>query len=318
MSTTTNQIPTKHKFEKRIGTDFKVHIDHLTWENLMHWCQRGEKRRKEVSGLACVNWDQDSRTFTVHSPVVLDEGTSAQTEIDPVILGKAMFKMKDQENPGKCHWHTHPNMGTFWSGTDEDMIRQLGSQGWMIFLVLNEKQEVRAAYYELVEVMGKKHEVFADDLNVFIDYPAIDSELVAKWDKEYEAIEKKYVAPPYQTDLYGSGAKVYNPGHESFHQWERDYWRGKMTHGTSINPREHAWDKFQSSSVGNWDSNGWAWDYVKRDYSYNPVKDTKLKTDWEKCEAINDNLSADDIVRLRRIDKEFDKFYSTAQETGLL
>lgn len=62
--------------------------------------------------------------------------------MDAASIAKAMYETRDDEGMFNFWWHSHVNMGVFWSGTDMDTIRQIGSQGFVVATVFNKKNEM--------------------------------------------------------------------------------------------------------------------------------------------------------------------------------
>ena len=152
----------------------------------------------ECSGFGELTYDEKTETFTAVSAYMLEqENSGADTEMTADAISKAMFKYKDNPMAMKWHWHSHHNMGVFWSQTDKDFIKQMGEGSWILASVFNHKDELRTAWYGQVktEVLGWVYTSteFYDELETTIESP-IDNALAAQWDKEFKAnvIEKKW------------------------------------------------------------------------------------------------------------------------------
>lgn len=73
--------------------------------------------------------------------------TGSTTDLDVSALSDALEEViKDGKDPGsfKLWWHSHHDMGTFWSEKDETTIRTFGPDNWMVSVVGNVKGEYRA------------------------------------------------------------------------------------------------------------------------------------------------------------------------------
>lgn len=176
----------------------KLLIDAKVYRKIRYWI---DKAPGEISGLGTVIFDKEALCFRVVSTILLQQkNTSTDTEIDPEAICKALYELRDAPGELRYHWHSHVNMPTFWSGTDKEMLRQIGGHGWVVASVFNKKNEFKSAYY------STQHElfpIFLDDLETTTADAGDDTKA---WDIEYEANVKKWV-PTYPT----RGVTVWNP-----------------------------------------------------------------------------------------------------------
>lgn len=167
---------------------FKLIVPRDIMDKISWWMHKAEN---EVSGFGSLDFDEKTNTFTVRDAILLKQEVGpASAEIDPHAMAKAMFRMKDERNGLKWHWHSHVNMGVFWSADDMEIIRSLGQRGWILATVFNYAEEHRTAYFTQSRVpnpIGKDsilHDVFMDDLpTTVINY--IPKVLHEAWDAEY-------------------------------------------------------------------------------------------------------------------------------------
>ena len=215
--------------------NLSVIIDEDVYEKIMHWCNKASP--KEVSGLGNVIYDKELKALRVTDAWLLEqENTSSTTDIDENSIGKLEYKHHLMKKKGeiegelKFWWHSHVNMGVFWSGTDMDTIEQLGSGGWFLSTVFNLKEEMKSAVYQTDPM-----EFFADDLDTLIDtsisdndieeilevngFRAKDLELIREsvgisisdktkegWDKEFdENVKVKTFTPTVHRSNFGNG-----------------------------------------------------------------------------------------------------------------
>ena len=162
----------------------KVILEDEVFKKIMYWVN---KSNYEVSGLGTVVYDKEKNLFVVKSAILLpQENTSSHTEIKPEAICKAMFQLKDAEGDLRFWWHSHVNMGVFWSGTDTDTIKEIGSSGWLLASVFNKKREVKSAYYSVQHLFP----IMVDDLTTEIAAQPEVREAI--WDAEYkENVENK-------------------------------------------------------------------------------------------------------------------------------
>lgn len=166
---------------------FRVSIDDAVYQKINYWVQ---KAPGEVSGLGKVVIDKSGVFRVVDACLVKQENTGSSTEMEAQAVAKAMFEMR--ESPGHLNfwWHSHADFGVFWSGTDIDTIRQIGSHGFVLATVFNKKREMLSAIYlkpsELIP------EVFLDTVPTQIQ-AYLDPQAVTEWEREYVAkCETKY------------------------------------------------------------------------------------------------------------------------------
>jgi hypothetical protein len=183
-----------------------VQIDEEVYAKVMHWIN---KAPGEVSGLGKVQLVDG--IFMVTSAILLkQENTSTTTEIDASAIGKAMFLLKDEPGHLNWWWHSHVNMGVFWSGTDIDAIKDIGKNGWCLATVFNKKEDVKSAYYQ--KGSDFMPEVFADDIETEHTYIATEGE-IEDWNSEYdENVKTKPYTPPKARAYTGqTKANIYVP-----------------------------------------------------------------------------------------------------------
>jgi hypothetical protein len=123
------------------------------WDKLVGWVQSCPL---EVSGLGFV--EKKGIEFTVVKVFLLKQLCgSAYTDLESDFYGKFGTKMisENMEEWNKYQgfrfwWHSHVNMGTFWSGTDLATIERLSKSGnkeaWGMSMVMNKKNEYRLLF----------------------------------------------------------------------------------------------------------------------------------------------------------------------------
>jgi|SRR5690625_1852362 len=100
---------------------------------------------KEISGYGTVKIVDDH--FVVTDAFLLEqEVTSVTTEIDALATAHLMDELSDREEElGELRlwWHSHVDMDVFWSATDEEAIRTIRGNPYLVSSVFNKKGEVR-------------------------------------------------------------------------------------------------------------------------------------------------------------------------------
>ena len=131
----------KNKNKERDRAKFTaLYIDPVCMKKINYYTQAADG---EVSGLGTLIRDDLGR-FVVNQVFLLDqECTGTETDLDPEAISKLMVDMIGRnEDPGqlKFWWHSHVNMGVFWSGTDDTACETL-SREFAFSLVVNKKRE---------------------------------------------------------------------------------------------------------------------------------------------------------------------------------
>lgn len=246
----------------------------------------------EVSGFGTLEYNEEHNYFVVTDVSVTDRMILKQkvnktaTEITAEAKGKAMYQLRDTPGALKWHWHSHVQMGVFWSADDMEIIRSLGQQGWIVATVFNQRRESRTAFYSGSKVMDKSHDVFFDDLKTHVYHNLSDErqkELIALYEANVE-IEKPAavvtaVTPYVRSCMDDDGWDPY--GYAERHKQELREAKA-----------DRQFDK---------------WGYYKNaeEWFYNPLKDSQLTTEEEKIMAV-DCMTQREIDFLKD-DNEFQK-----------
>lgn len=161
----------------------RVYIDRKVYNKIMHFVDKSDV---EVSGMGKVV--KGKGYFRVIDAVILPQSNGpTTTDITPEGMAKAEFLLKDQKGELNFWWHSHVNMGVFWSGTDTDTIQEIGRHGYLLATVFNKKREMRSAvHFEnpfTDEALGTS--VFLDELETYI-YDGITDKDTALWNAEYD------------------------------------------------------------------------------------------------------------------------------------
>lgn len=294
------------KAKEEVATKFKLIIPRHVMDKINWWMR---KTNKEVSGFGSLDFIPETNTFVVKDAILLKQKVAAASaEIDPNAMAKAMFRMKDDPNGLKWHWHSHVNMGVFWSGDDMDIIRSLGQRSWILATVFNYANEKKTAYLTQVPLPNpagepKAHDIFVDNIDTeVINY--VPKEQYEAWDKEYDehVTEERY--------HYSGGSSAGNHGLTQYERRklaEAEADKSKtasvtpLLPGTTGEPRI----KWSSGNGCSYDDHGYAdienW---VRDTIYNPCFDNQLKTDREKMDMIAE-MAPDEIEVLIKLSPGF-------------
>lgn len=126
----------------------KIIINQKVYEEVMYLV---DKCDKEISGLGKVKIIGDE-VHIVKQYLLDQEVTATTTDIDEDAVSKLLYEAHQdgglEEGELLWWWHSHVDMGVFWSGTDHATIKEFGKNGRIFATVFNKKREMRSAYYQ--------------------------------------------------------------------------------------------------------------------------------------------------------------------------
>ena len=206
----------------RKGWDMKpsLILDKKVHQKIMHWVH---KAPGEISGFGMVQVIDGIPRIT-DAFLCEQKNSGASTEMDAEDILKAMTMAENLPGEMRWWWHSHADMGVFWSGTDLDTIYDLGHAGWCFSTVFNKKGETRSAFFGMVPVHS-----FADEIRLIINEPVAEEEK-ASWDKEYDEKAK----PIHRYPMYPSTIGTYPLSAERDDVETDQYgnrWRWSQDHG---------------------------------------------------------------------------------------
>lgn len=102
-----------------------------------------------------------------------------------------MFELRDVEGDILFWWHSHGDMKAFFSGTDNDTIEQIGSQGACLATVFNRKGDTHTGFY--VKTDDLYPDVYTDDIDLVVGDGPYPEEFYKELDKEFKAKFKERV-----------------------------------------------------------------------------------------------------------------------------
>lgn len=182
----------------------KVIINDMVFLKIMHWINKSED---EVSGLGWIKQEKDGTIRVIDAILLPQKNTGVTSDIDPQDVGKAMYEMRNSEGEMRWYWHSHVNMGVFWSQTDFDTIKKLSAAGWFVSSVFNKRKEIKTCLSTV-----EPWPAIIDDVQTVISPREIDASIIASWDESYKknVTDHKPKNPPptkeYNFDKY-SGDK---------------------------------------------------------------------------------------------------------------
>jgi hypothetical protein len=120
----------------------RVAIPEKVWKRLLAYI---DACPMEVGGLGTIEW-QDGK-LVVTDVFLLEQAVSGvSTVIGHAAVAKFLVGwVREGKDPAilRFWWHSHADMGVFWSETDMETIRQFTQGNWLVSLVGNRRHETR-------------------------------------------------------------------------------------------------------------------------------------------------------------------------------
>jgi proteasome lid subunit RPN8/RPN11 len=134
----------------------------------------------------------DGHLHVIDAFMIDQENSGGDTEMAPEAIAREMFLRKDEEGEMNFWWHSHHSMSAYMSKTDFDTINELGSNGWLLATVFNNKNEHKTVLYT-----AQPFKLYLDHLQLEVLHPSMTADCIKLADEEFEAKvkEKKYGWP---------------------------------------------------------------------------------------------------------------------------
>ena len=163
---------------------------------------------KEISGLGKVVVKDDGTLHVRKIYLLNQEVSGSETELDDDAVATLLYESHQDEGSLMFWWHSHVNMGVFWSGTDHEAIRKLGANGMVLSTVYNKKGEHRTSLYMAAD--SWRPSVFVDNLSLRIA-PELSQDETATLESEYGSKVKEAklnTFPSYAGTYNGAKPKI--------------------------------------------------------------------------------------------------------------
>lgn len=122
------------------------YIDNKDWKKVIDYAQASYNEFKsEIGGFMVAKIDKDG-DYIISKPEILKQTvTGGTTEMDKVAVADYYVKvcMEHGKDVRFIWWHSHADMGAFWSGTDTTTMKEYSSGDWSAFLVVNIRGEYK-------------------------------------------------------------------------------------------------------------------------------------------------------------------------------
>ena len=122
------------------------YIDQKDWKKVIDYAQASyDELKSEIGGFMVALKDKDGDYILSETEILQQEVTGGTTEMEKAAVADYYVKacMKHGKDIRFVWWHSHANMGAFWSGTDTATMKEYESGDWSAFLVVNIKGEYK-------------------------------------------------------------------------------------------------------------------------------------------------------------------------------
>lgn len=126
-----------------VETKPSIIIPEESYKKLMHYVRGCDS---EISGFFDVEWDKEEGAFVMGEVYLVEqECTGTETEMDEDAIAKFSYQLIKQgvKQLPRGWWHSHVNMGAFWSGTDEKAHEVFKNETFTVSIVVNKKSEMK-------------------------------------------------------------------------------------------------------------------------------------------------------------------------------
>lgn len=101
----------------------------------------------EITGFFDVDFDRERNVFVIENiyPLLEQEGSGAEVEMSAAGIETFNLALMDQgvTQLPRGWWHSHVNMGVFFSGTDREAMEDLTNETFNVSIVANKNKEMR-------------------------------------------------------------------------------------------------------------------------------------------------------------------------------
>ena len=156
----------------------KIIIKKQEWSKLLYFVERA---RGEVGGFGFADKDDDGNIVIDKILLTKQTATAAHVDHDDEGLNEFALKHADNIERIRLQWHSHGDLGAFFSTTDDDNIDGLMKSGipWLASIVITKKLETEAR----VDI-NEPFRVSVADVEIEIENEGIEPE--PDWKEEYD------------------------------------------------------------------------------------------------------------------------------------
>jgi proteasome lid subunit RPN8/RPN11 len=116
------------------------------WKKVIDYAQASyDEFKSEIGGFMIAKRDKDGDIIVSNPEILKQEVTGSATIMDKISI--ADYYVKSAQAHGTdirfIWWHSHADMGAFWSGTDTETMKEYSKGDWSAFLVVNIRGEYK-------------------------------------------------------------------------------------------------------------------------------------------------------------------------------
>jgi len=187
----------------------KLLIPLKSWQRLMSFV---ELCPIEISGFADVEYDKKEKVYRVGEVYLLtQEASAAEVEMSEEDVSTFMLERIKQgaTQMPRLWWHSHVNMGAFFSGVDDTAMEELKNDSFFVGLVVNKSGE-----YKAIIKYCDPFEFYIKEVNIAIDYtkPSIPNVIKDEYQKKVKLPE--YEKEGKEGNGESHGKQIYVNGHQ--------------------------------------------------------------------------------------------------------
>jgi len=192
--------------------DLELFVPKKSWDKIINYAKAAKDL--EISGFADCKYDKELGQIIVGEVYLLEQSVGGATvHMDEEAVSKFNMELvkKGVKQLPQIWWHSHVDMGAFFSGTDQETSEQLRNDSYSVSLVVNKRGDSHARMYIntkiQVQSMGENfvHEDWVDisDLTVRTEHEdKIPQAIIDEVEKKIH--QKKYKLPKFdKTQSYG-------------------------------------------------------------------------------------------------------------------
>ena len=233
----------------------------------------------EISGMGRLVFSEGKANVT-NVYLLEQEVGPAKTDIDETSLSKLMYESRADDGLLNFWWHSHVNMGSRFSCTDDETIKEIGGRGFVIAMVINKRREYQIVYHSKGD---DKTPMVWQEMDLVIDHG--NGDLAEEWKKEIAEKCKVKTYSTFGNNYYGRSAL--NDDHwlantdTTRNVWNR--YQQRFTSPTELANDEVAMNGETDSLVSDtyvamdyWDKDDWKDEFIQQ-YGRNPKKGELVK-----------------------------------------
>lgn len=256
----------------------------------------------EISGFAELEYNEARNAFIVGEPYLLEQEVSgAATHMDEEDVSKfnLQYIKKGGTQLPRLWWHSHVDMQAFFSAIDEDTLKQLQNDTFIVALVLNKRKEWKAKAYLYSEtdsnIMGIKFKT-----KEWIEIDPLPAEVELEYERIPEAlkkeVDKKVKKQVHKITVYDKNGKGRTP-YPSPLIWDG---RGEKIKKYLQLPKDKTAAERKIDELGLIKE----WDTDLRQYVYRDEQTGKIWFDyWDSLEAFDNENFLNDIDNEEEVEK---------------